>query len=308
MVMSHIRRMRANKLQAHEKIIMTRELIFSQLEAGFQVTPIPRILLHKWNSSLMHAIVSGAKWHTAFSLNPQAVNILSGIFDLTMFYHMRQLGEALVRLNSQSNVAGYTARARWNSIRRNSNGHHGPVRTNRLAKTLNNGNKIFGAVVRESGEKEWCLGGLGDFIKNRIPNGAPVTAFTDGSTDAAGRSGAGVCLLTGGEVVWSGGFRVHSDGVNYVAEYAAASLAIAITPPSSPLDIFEDNQGAIVSQKLTNQKERKRIRAAARAWRNTFEHFLIQRTAPTRIAYVRAHSGAHDLISQGNEAADEVGL
>lgn len=74
----------------------------------------------------------------------------------------------------------------------------------------------------------------------------------------------------------------------------------------SPLELYEDNQGAIASQKEVNPKERKRLRAGARGWRNSFEHFLLQRETTTGIHYVRAHTGKQDTISHGNDAADKV--
>lgn len=109
-----------------------------------------------------------------------------------------------------------------------------------------------------------------------------------------------------GEVIWSGGFRVASEGNNYVGEYAAACLAVALAPPKSPLDLFEDNQGAIAAQMESNPTERRRVRSAARAWRNTFRCYINLRSAPTRIEYVRSHTHKTDYISQGNDAADVI--
>lgn len=50
-IFAHLRRMRVNRLQAHEKVTMTKELIMSQLDAGLQVADISYLVLRKWNSA-----------------------------------------------------------------------------------------------------------------------------------------------------------------------------------------------------------------------------------------------------------------
>lgn len=305
-IMCHLRRMRSNKLQAHEKVMMTRELILAQLDMGFQVATIPQLVLQKWNSAIVHTLVSGEKWPTAFSLNPQAINCLANIPDLATHYQVRRLGEAVIRLNSQFSIAGMTARARWDKLERR-NGRIGPRSTNRLADILSEGRRLLGAEVQERQEVLWDLEDLQKLIAGRIPKGSLVTAFTDGSTEPRSEiSGAGICLVSEGKEIWAGGFRINSEGRNYVSEYAAACLAIALVPSDSPLELIEDNQGAISSQKEDNPTERRRVRSAARAWCNTFRFFKNTRKARTRISYIRAHTQRGDFCSQGNEAADEI--
>lgn len=306
LVMTHLRRMRVNRLEPYEKISMTREMIIAQLDAGFQVSEIPQLLLKKWNSAIMHEILRGPRWHSTFSVNPQAINCLTGIQDLQVYYHARRLGELLVRLNSRHSIAGRTARARWKCLRTTANGYIGPSRTNRVARILNAGSKYFQAEVRENPPRDWYLDDLRREVEKVVPSGSHAVAFTDGSTiPGEPVSGAGVCFVVENRVVWSGGFRVFTNGVNYVAEYAAASLAVALTPPDSTLDVYEDNLGAIASQLKVNPKERVRIRSAARAWRNTFEYYVLRRSS-TCIHHVLSHTGKDDFASRGNEAADQV--
>ena len=89
-----------------------------------------------------------------------------------------------------------------------------------------------------------------------------MIAFTDGSTEPGKKiSGAGVCFTVDQKLVWQGAFRVYTDSNNYLAEYAAAALAVALAPKDSPLELYEDNKGAIASQSELNPKERHRIRS-----------------------------------------------
>lgn len=251
-------------------------------------------------------IVSGPGWKTAYSLNPQAINCLSGIHDLSTYYYARRVGEALIRLNSRHNISGRTARARWTRLKLTKTDRWGPSRTNRLARILN-GARLLKAEIKEGLTAEWVLDDLRNEIAERIPYGSRVAVFTDGSSEPGRQcSGAGVCITVDEVLVWSGGFRVQSEGNNYAAEYAAASLAISLVPPKVPLDLYEDNKGVISSQNVVNPKERRRLRSAARAWRNTFAHEQLLRQAPTTISYVRSHTGAPDFISRGNEFADKV--
>lgn len=94
-IQSHVRLMKSNRLQAHQKITMIKEMTLARLDPGLQVVEIPAKVLQKWNSTLTHCVVScGLTWATAFSLNSQAINSLSGIPDLFFHYHARRVGEA----------------------------------------------------------------------------------------------------------------------------------------------------------------------------------------------------------------------
>lgn len=59
------------------------------------------------------------------------------------------------------------------------NGRLGPQSTNRLAKILNEGKTMFDAEVKTKETVTWELDDLKDRIKNLIPEGATLTAFTE---------------------------------------------------------------------------------------------------------------------------------
>lgn len=308
-VLGNVQKMGWNRLKVHERIVMTKEIIFAQLDPGLQVANIPTRSLEKWNSVLMRALVSDRKWKTGGTLNVHAVGSLAGLPDLRLHFYARQIGELWVRLNSYRDISGTTTRARWDELRKLSNGRMGPAKMNRIARVLNNANKHLGVTINFNPPRVLELEALKIEVERRISKGQHVIAFTDGSTDVktnANLSGAGVCLTANNQVIWEGGFRVCSYGNNYVAEYAAACVALAITPNHIPLTLVEDNLGAIASQWNTNLTERKRLRSSARGWRNTFESLLGKKSASVEICHIKAHTQSQDFLSLGNASADAL--
>ena len=90
--------------------------------------------------------------------------------------------------------------------------------------------KFLGAELRHCESDDLKLDSLKEEISGKIPRGAKVQAFTDGSTDKSDFSGSGVCLVSCNKIVWSGGFRVISGASNYVAERLRWQL-LQRTPP-----------------------------------------------------------------------------
>lgn len=177
-----VRRMRSNKLQAHQKVVMARELIFTQMDPGLQMAEIPRQVLKKWNSLITHAIASHPQFPTAFSLNSQAINYLTGIPDMLLHYHARRTGETWIRLNSIRNISGRTARARWKALTTTAKGNFGSTRSNRLARILNNARSLLNVELVHEPRSNWDVSEERNLIAEKV-NGKPVLAFTDGSTE-----------------------------------------------------------------------------------------------------------------------------
>ena len=71
---------------------------------------------------------------------------------------------------------------------------------------------------------------------------------------------------------------VRSDGNNFIAELAAAATVIKSCPPSLPLTLRIDSQAAKAIGALQKGvvSERKRIRAAGRAWLNFCRQDFLQ--------------------------------
>ena len=156
--------------------------------------------------------------------------------DLYLHYHARRVGETWVRVNYECNLSGRTARARWQTLKKTNKGNLGSTRTNRLAKLINGARSVLGADLIQTPRGGWDIGDHAETVISQL-KGKSVLAFTDGSTDLQtdGRiSGAGVCLVADSKIVWAGGFKVLSEGQNYLAEFSAACLAVALVPPDSP--------------------------------------------------------------------------
>ena len=142
------------------------------------------------------------------------------------------VGELWIRLNSFRDLSGTTTRNRWEQLRVLSNGRLGPAKVNRIARFLNSGGKFLGAQIIRKPTQGLDIQAWKDELRKKIPKGQQVFAFTDGSTDVKldpKVSGAGICLVSNNEVVWEGGFRVQTNGNNYVARSA---------PDDSPLTII----------------------------------------------------------------------
>ena len=140
--------------------------------------------------------------------------------------------------------------------------------------------------------------------------GQAVKAWTDGST-VSRRSGVGVYLLWGGNRRRALCARLPPSARprNYAAELLAVLLAVSVVPPECPLVVYTDSlycKGVLMptlqtwlteaSFKLARIANAPLVASALRA--------LGQRTADTQVKKVRAHTGAADAASLGNEFAD----
>ena len=84
---------------------------------------------------------------------------------------------------------------------------------------------------------------------NTNPN-QHILAYTDGSTETRKRksqnSGYGIQVTTNSHIpICSGGGAVRSDGNNFVAEMAAATVVIKALPPDRTLTLYIDSMAAI---------------------------------------------------------------
>ena len=97
-----------------------------------------------------------------------------------------------------------------------------------------------------------------------------VIVYTDGSTDVKGNpanSGSGIYVTDSNHNhLWSGGMVVRSDGNNFIAEMAAAAVAIKACPLDLNMILRIDSTATIGAISKGQVSERKRVRAAGRAW------------------------------------------
>jgi hypothetical protein len=106
--------------------------------------------------------------------------------------------------------------------------------------------------------------------------------------------------------VFSGGLVVRTDGNNFIAEMAAASIVMKAFPLHVPLLLRIDSMATIGAITKGIVSERKRIRAAGRAWLNLCRMDFVQKQSNVTIEHVASHKGTHSAEQIGNDAADRL--
>ena len=91
---------------------------------------------------------------------------------------------------------------------------------------------------------------LSQVLQNMTTSNQHIIAYTDGSTETKKRksrnSGYGIHITTRlHSPIYSEGGTVRSDGNNFVAEMAAATVVIKALPPNRTLTIYADSVAAI---------------------------------------------------------------
>lgn len=144
----------------------------------------------------------------------------------------------------------------------------------------------------------------------RIKSGTTTRAFvyTDGSTvrDHPNSGSSIVVMDHEHKEIWSGGLVVRTDGNNFLAELAAAAIVIRVCPSKFPIILRIDSKAAIGALSEGPVSERKRIRAAGRAWRNYCREDMLTKRNHIKIEHVRSHVAKIAPDQLGNNSADEI--
>ena len=114
---------------------------------------------------------------------------------------------------------------------------------------------------------------LSQTLNHKTTPNQHIIAYTDGSTETKKRksknSGYGIHITTNLHIpICSGGGTACSDGNNFVAEMAAATVVIKALPPNRILTMYVDSVAAIQALGQGLISERKRIKAQGRAWKS----------------------------------------
>jgi hypothetical protein len=96
-----------------------------------------------------------------------------------------------------------------------------------------------------------------------------------------------------------GGLVVRSDGNNFIAEMAAASIVLKACPNHLNLETIGALSKGVVS-------ERKRLRAAGRAWLNLCRLVYVEMGKRIKMEHVSSHKGTQTPEQQGNDTADRL--
>ena len=106
--------------------------------------------------------------------------------------------------------------------------------------------------------------------------------------------------------IYSGGGTVRSDGNNFVAEMAAATIVIKSLPPNRTLTMYVDSIATIQALEQRPISERKRIKAQGRAWKSFIRPTIAEKRHHISIFHVKAHSGLDSPEQQRNDCADRM--
>ena len=298
------------------------EFLFPRLEIGLRHAAISQTQCDAWLSSIIFTICERSGMNSCRNLNRSAFCILSGIPNLWLRTQTSRAAELFVTLNSVNSPAGETTRARLCSLSGQPNLGLALQRLNALKKFSNeNENRIITSIK--------YLKQLGLEIKPRIASEEPaVTAilqelketfnkypsaivYTDGSTEPDGKSpnsGCGIYITDlEHNPIWSGGMVVRADGNNFIAEMAAAAVVIKACPNSDFfLKLRIDSTAAIGAITKGYVSERKRIRAAGRAWRNLCRSAYCEKKKCISVEHVASHQDLETPESKGNDKADKL--
>src|ERR1044072_6560778 len=106
--------------------------------------------------------------------------------------------------------------------------------------------------------------------------------------------------------IHTGGGTVRSDGNNFVAEMAAATIVIKALPPNRTLSMYVDSVAAIQALQEGLISERKRIKAQGRAWKSVVRPIIAKKKDQIAIHHVKSPSGLENPEQQGNDYADRM--
>ena len=99
---------------------------------------------------------------------------------------------------------------------------------------------------------------------------------------------------------------VRADGNNFIAEVAAAATVVMATPIGASLTLYIDSMATIGALSKSVVSERKRVRAAGRAWLNWCRSDLLEKKDFIRLQHVASHQDQKSVESKGNDAADAI--
>ena len=181
--------------------------------------------------------------------------------------------------------------------------------TNRLALTIEQMKKYRIELIRNKNTDLPRIKALKDQIRTSLQNHSEAYGFTDGSSkprEKKPNSGIGIVLFDSNkQPIWEGGESIRTDGNNYVAEVAAASILLSSVPQHTKLTLLSDCQAAIFTLLGQPAPEKKLLRTPARAWTSLGQGALRNRK-DIKILHVRSHQGVNTFEQRGNDKADQI--
>ena len=152
---------------------------------------------------------------------------------------------------------------------------------------------------------------LSQILKSKTRPNQHIIAYTDGSTETKERksknSGYGIYITTDSHSpIFLGGGTVRSDGNNFVAEMAAASVVIKALPRDRTMTMHIDSMATIQALKEGPVSERKRIKMQGRTWKSFIKTTFLEKKRSINIRHVKSHDGLGKPEKRGNDQADKI--
>ena len=134
---------------------------------------------------------------------------------------------------------------------------------------------------------------LSQTLQSKTTPSQHIIAYTDGSTETKRRksqnSGFGIHITTESHIpITSVGGAVRSDGNNFIAEMAAATVLLKALPPNRTLTMYIDSMAAIQALGEGLISERKRVKAQGRAWKSFVRPIIAERKYQVSILQQRS--------------------
>jgi len=293
------------------------------MEVGLHHAEITQKMCDAWMSTIILTICERGKMIGAHNINRMGFCLLANIPDLWFRTQTSRASELLVNLNSSNGDHGKSTVARLFDLTK-ANGINAAIiylNSKRLKKrpffrmiptlqylaTLGiqiskapESNKVPLALVEE----------LTAVLQGMLRSNKSATVYTDGSTPVRStlpNSGCSIYVTDSKDnPIWSGGMIVRSDGNNFIAELAAAAIVIKSCPASLPLTMKIDSKAAIGALTKGRVSERKRVRAAGRAWLNFCRDEFLLKRHHINIQHVSSHRGLNSAEQIGNDQADQI--
>jgi ribonuclease HI len=316
-----------NNMNSVKALTTVRDFLFPKLELGLQFADIDEKTCKNWTRIIIHTILepSGISAGFARSINQDAFCSLANIPNLWRRTNTIRMTELLIALNTQHCDSGRSTRARVAAIAKPENTNwevtlellsapknlrRGVGQLNRHVSTLLYWRKHNVILIPNPQLPNPLLQKITS-LTTRIISQQPteIKIFTDGSTAARStepNSGIGVAVYNEkNKLIWQGG-GVRTDGNNFVAEMAAAALALEASPGHIPLQLYMDSTSAMQAINKGSLSERRNIRSAARRWANLARTAVRRRQAEIQIVHVRSHQGTATFEEKGNDLVDKL--
>ena len=281
-------------------------------------------MCNAWMRTIIHTLCVRGGLVSDASLNRSGFCIIANIPDMWLRTQTSRATELICSLNSRNSAAGSSTLARFcacmkspdpaSAAKKFSQRQNFPKESSaRMVSTLRYLSSLDIKIVSRLEQKSAIMSPLVQEINSslaRIPEGKKIIAYTDGSTTPRAKSpnsGSGIFITNANhEEIYSGGLIVRTDGNNFIAEMAAAAAVVKACPTSVQLVLRIDSMATIGAITKGTVSERRRVRAAGRAWMNLCRNDFIEKQEKIRIEHVSSHKGSVTPEQVGNDMADRL--